>query len=129
MFITMSLRLRKDDATACRRPPWSRSDFDALDGERLQIAGRIFGIEHLAVEEGFLAARRRCRDVGGRDAERLGGVLPEVLAVDLGDQRSGVETGLVLAPADVLGEEPEIVALERIGGLVLPEAHLLRRVL
>jgi hypothetical protein len=37
---------------------------DPLDGERLQVGGGIFRIEHLAVEEGLLAARRRRRNLG-----------------------------------------------------------------
>src|SRR5712691_973788 len=92
------------------------SDLNALDGQGLQIRRRILGIEHLAVEEGLLAARLRRRNIGGRDAHFLGRLAPEILAVDLADQRLGVETRLVLAPADVLGEEPEVMALERIGG-------------
>ena len=59
----------------------------------------------------------------------LGRLAPQVLAVDLADQRLGVGAGLELAPADVLGEEPEVVALERIGGEVVPVAHDVRRVL
>src|SRR5262245_35796695 len=38
------------------RPPGS--NLHALDGQRLQVGGRIRGIEDLAVEEGLLAARR-----------------------------------------------------------------------
>ena len=40
-----------------------------------------------------------------------------------------VEADLELAPADVLGEEPEVVALERVGGEFIPVAHHLRMLL
>src|SRR5450631_3062290 len=73
-----------------------RSDVNTLDGQGLQIRRRILGIEHLAVEEGLLAARGGGRDIGGGNAELLGRVLPEVFAVDLGDQRLGVVTRFVL---------------------------------
>src|SRR3954453_3718034 len=105
------------------------SDFDTLDGKRLQIRRWIFRIEHLAVEEGLLAAGGRGRNIGRRNAELLGGVLPEVFAVHLFDQRLAVEAGLVFAPADILRHEPEVMALERIGSLVAPEPHDMRRVL
>ena len=64
-----------------------------------------------------------------RDAELLCRLAPEVLAVDLGDQRLGVDVCLELAPADVLGDEPEVMTLERIGGVVGPVAHHMRAVL
>src|SRR6478672_3356203 len=102
----------------CARP-CSNSYVNTLDRQGLQIGRGIFGIEHLAVEEGLLAARGRGRDVG--DAKLLRRVFPEILAVDLSDQRLGVEVRFVLAPADVLGQEPEIVAPERLGCLVAPE--------
>src|SRR5215813_1923770 len=102
------------------------SNLDALDGQGFQIRGRIFGIEHLAVEEGLLAARRGRRDVRGGNAKLLGGLLPEIFTVDLGDQRLGVEAGLELAPADILGKEPEIMALERIRCVIGPEPHDVR---
>src|SRR4029453_6988266 len=94
------------------------SDLNTLDRQRLQIRSRIFRIEHLAVEEGLLAARGRSRNVGSGDSHRLGSLFPEILTVDLGDQRLGVEARFILAPADVLSEEPEIVALERIGRMI-----------
>src|SRR5713101_893879 len=94
-----------------------RSDVNTLDGQRLEVRRRIFGIEHLAVEEGLLAARLGGRDIGGGNAQGLGGIAPDVLTVDLGDQRLGVIAGFIFAPADILGEEPEIVTLERIRGV------------
>src|SRR6185436_3069171 len=39
------------------------SDINTLDRQRLQVSGRIFGIEYLAIEEGLLAARGRSRNV------------------------------------------------------------------
>ncbi len=54
-----------------RRGPACSSDLDTLDRQALEVRVRIFRIEHLAVEEGLLAARRRGRNVGRRDAERL----------------------------------------------------------
>ena len=75
------------------RPRRVNHDLDAFDREALEIGGGIFGIENLAVEEGLLAARGRGRDVGGGNAERLGGFAPHVLAVDLLDQRLGVGVG------------------------------------
>src|SRR5262245_63874710 len=41
----------------------------------------------------------------------------------------GVDGRLELAPADVFGDEPEVMALERIGGEVAPVLHNVRRVL
>ena len=90
------------DGTARERAIPLRSDLNTLDGQGLQIRRRIFRIEYLAVEEGLLAARLGCRNIGGGDAEILCGVLPEVLAVDLGDQRLGVVARFVFAPADIL---------------------------
>src|SRR4051812_30963762 len=84
------------------------SDINTLDRQGLQIRSRIFRIEHLAVEEGLLAARGRSRDLGRGDAERLGRVAPHIFAVDLADQRLAVEARLVFAPADILRHEPEI---------------------
>src|SRR6478752_8047200 len=75
--------------------PDCESDLNTLDGQGLQIRCRIFGIEHLAVEEGLLATRGRGWNVGRGNAEVLGRLLPEVLTVDLGDQRLGVVAGLV----------------------------------
>jgi hypothetical protein len=43
----------------------------------------------------------------------------------LADPAFHVEVLRQVAPADVLGEEPQVVALERVGGLVFPVAHLL----
>src|SRR5258708_20277072 len=71
------------DGTARERTVPLRSDLNTLDGQGFQIRRRIFRIEHLAVEEGFLAARLGGRDIGCGDAEILGGFLPEVLVVDL----------------------------------------------
>src|SRR6266702_6670851 len=111
-----------------RRAALPGSNFNTLDGQVLQIRSRVFRIEHLAVEEGLLAARGRGRDFGSGNAELLGGLLPEILTVDLADQRLRVEAGFVLAPADILGEEPEVMALERIGGVVAPVLHDVRAV-
>src|SRR5712672_926092 len=57
----------------------SGSHLDALDRQALEIGRGVGGIEHLAVEKGLLAARGRRRDIGGDDAERLGGLAPQVL--------------------------------------------------
>src|SRR3954468_10850829 len=93
----------------------ARLNLHAFDREALEIGGRIFRIEDLAVEEGLLAARGRGRDFRRRDGQLLRRLPPQVLAVHLANERLDVVASLVLAPADVLGEEPEIVALERIG--------------
>src|SRR6185369_10179833 len=106
--------------------PRAPSDFDALDRERFQIGSRIFGIEHLAVEEGLLAARGGGWNLRGCDTEGLGSIAPHVFAVDLADQRLAVEGSFIFAPSDVLGHEPEIMALERIGGEVAPVLHDVR---
>src|SRR5436190_9245342 len=98
------------DGTERERAVPLRSNVNTLDGQRLQIRRRIFRIEYLAIEEGFLAARGGGRGVRGGDAEFLRGVLPEVFAVDLGDQRLGVVARFIFPPADILGEEPQIVA-------------------
>src|SRR5262249_13866295 len=105
--------------------PLRRSHLDALDGEALEISRRILRIEHFAVEEGLLAARGRGRDIGGRHRERLCGLAPEILAIDLAHERLGVGRRLELAPTNVLGEEPEVVTLEWIGGVLAPELHVL----
>src|SRR5712691_2137696 len=107
----------------------AHSHFEALDEEALEIGAGIGGVEDLAVEEGLLAARRRRRNIGRRHRELLRGRAPEVLAVDLLDQRLAVERRFELAPANVLGDKPEIVALERIGGVLAPELHVLLGVL
>jgi hypothetical protein len=60
-----------DGRAARRRAARFGSDVGTLDGQRLQVGRRIFRIEHLAVEEGFLAARLRGRDIGRGNAERL----------------------------------------------------------
>ena len=94
-----------------------------LMGRLAEIGLRIVRIEDLAVEEGLLAAAVAGRDVACRDAERLGRLAPEIGAVDLVDERLGVGVRLELAPADVLGDEPQVVRLEREGGVVAPELH------
>jgi hypothetical protein len=99
-----------------RRPPREAARAD-------QTSTRI---EDFAVEEGLLAAGRRGRDIARRHAERFRRVAPQILAVDLSDQTLGVVVRLELAPANVLGEEPEVMALERIGGLVAPVLHDVR---
>src|SRR5262245_28908617 len=101
----------------------ARSRFEALDGEALEISARVRRIEDLAVEEGLLAARSGSGNVGRRHRELLGGGAPEVLTVDLLDQRLAVERRLEFAPTDILGDEPEVMALERIGGVLAPELH------
>src|SRR5262245_5215407 len=105
------------------------SDLDALDRQALEVGARIVRIENLAVEERLLAARRGGRDVLGGNTELLGGLAPHVLAVHLGDERLGVEAGLELAPPRVLGDEPQVMALERIGRVVAPVLHDVRAVL
>src|SRR6266705_3597481 len=98
--------------------PYGLSDFSALDREALEIGRWVFGIEDFAVEEGLLAARCRGRNVGSLDRERLCGFAPDVFAVDLVNQRLHVGLRFELAPADILGDEPKIMALEWIGGVV-----------
>src|SRR5205809_704358 len=100
-----------------------------LDRQTGEIGGRILGIEDLPIEEGLYAARRSSGDLIGRDADRRRRPAPEVLAVDLRDQRFGVEVGWQVAPALILGQEPEIVASERIRGVIAPELHHERAVL
>src|SRR5262245_31877347 len=102
------------------------TDLGALDREALEVGAWIVGIENLAVEEGLLAARGRGRNLVGRHTEILCGLAPKVLAVHLLDERLGIEVRFELAPADVFGEEPELVALERVGREVIPVAHDVR---
>src|SRR4026209_1615471 len=96
----------------------TRSHFDAFDRQALEVGAGVVGVEHLAVEEGLLAARRRGRDVGRGQRQRLCGIAPDIFAIHFVYERLGVRTGLELAPADVLGDEPEIVTLEWIGGVL-----------
>src|SRR5580765_4225096 len=110
-----------------RRP--KTSNLDPLDVEALEVSAGIFGIEDLAVEKGFFAARFRGRDIGGCEVERLGCVAPKIFAVDLGDQALRVEARFIFSPTDIFGEEPEIVTLERIRGVIRPIAHDVRAVL
>src|SRR5215211_2946888 len=121
--MAMSTALLFRRANALRGHSLSASDLDALDREALQVSGRVVRIEHLAVEERLPAARRRGRDLIGRDAEILCRLAPEILAVHLADERLGVQRRLELAPPRVFGEEPEIMALERIGGVIAPVLH------
>src|ERR1700712_3230373 len=127
MFIVVLSPFNADAGSPSRT--LTRSDLDALDGEALEIGRRIFRIENLAVEEGLFAARRGRWNVRRGDVELLGGLFPKVLAVDLGDQRLGVEGRVILAPADILGDEPEVVALVRIARVVRPIPHDVRAVL
>src|SRR5690606_30928066 len=100
-----------------------------LDREAVEVGHRVLGVEHLAVEEGLQPARGRGRDVARRHTQFLRGLAPQVLAVHLAHPGLHVEVLGQIAPADVLGEEPQVVALEGVRGLVLPVAHLLRAVL
>src|ERR1041385_2351116 len=102
------------------------ADFCALDRQALQVGDRIFRIEHLAVEERLLATRLGRGNLVGRDGELLGGVAPNVFAIDLRDESFRVGADLELAPADILGEEPEVVARIGIGREFIPVAHHLR---
>src|SRR5581483_10581868 len=122
LFIQISWRKRTGRPLPER--PRGGSDFPALAGETLEIGRRVFGIEDFPVEESFLAARLRSGDVG--HAELLRGFAPEILAVHFSDQRLRVEIRFEFSPANVLGEKPEIVALERIRGVIRPVAHHLR---
>src|ERR1700687_3280706 len=88
---------RIKSGTGFRRNMRLRSHLDALDRQALVVGGGLVGIEHLAVEERLLAARGRRRNVRGGDAESLGGLAPQILAVHFPDERLAVETGLVLA--------------------------------
>ena len=103
----------------------SRHHATFLICRRGEIGLGIRGIEHLAVEEGLLAARRGLGNVGVGGADVLGGLAPQVLAIDLADDRLGVEVSRQLAPALVLGEEPQLVALVGIRDAALPELHQL----
>ena len=58
-----------------------------LDFEARQIGGRVFRIEDLAVEEGFLATRGGGGDLRRGDAQRFRRLAPEVFAIDLLNQR------------------------------------------
>src|SRR4029077_10305881 len=102
------------------------SNLDPLDVEALEVSAGIVRIEDVAVEKGFLAARFRGRDIGGCQVERLGRVAPKILAVDLGDQALRVVSRFIFSPTDIFGEEPEIVTLERIRGVIRPIAHDVR---
>ena len=53
---------------------------------------------------------------------------PQILAVDLRDQRLEVFLARELAPSDILREEPQLVALVGIRGVVAPELHEVRAV-
>src|SRR4051794_9575438 len=101
------------------------SNLSPFDRKALEIGQRIFGIEYLAVEERLLAARRRGWNVGSLDREFLGGGAPDVFAVDLVYEGLHVGLRFELAPADILGDEPKIMALEWIGGVIAPEFHVL----
>src|SRR6185436_14119754 len=102
MFISVLLQLREGWAAAgdrSQRQPNCSTDL-AFDRLALEVVHRVLRVENLAVEEGLLAAGLRGRDLVRRHRQRLGGLAPHVLAVDLADQRFGVGADLELAPAD-----------------------------
>src|SRR5215210_2685942 len=99
-----------------------------LNGKRGEVGGRVVRIEDLAVEEGLAAAAGAARHFGGGHAGAGGGGAPDAFAVHLVDQLRGVRAFGQHAPAHVLREEPQLVAAERIGGVVAPEFHQERRV-
>src|SRR5262245_43097504 len=89
MFIaTISVRTQ-GRAARLGRPSGLR--FEALDAEALEIGLGVLRIEDLAVEEGLLAARGRSGNGGLRHRQRLGRLAPHILAVDLLDQRLGID--------------------------------------
>src|SRR5580765_7311808 len=92
IFISVLLQLREGRAVggnrSLRRPNCS-TDL-AFDGLALEVGHRVLRVENLAVEEGLLAAGLRGWDLVHRDRQRLGGLAPHVLAIDLTDQRLGV---------------------------------------
>ena len=97
----------------------SHSDFDALDRQALEVgASDSSGSNTLPSKKVSLPREVDAGMSAAGDRQRLGGLAPQVLAVDLVDQRLDVGGRLELAPADVLGDEPGVVALERIGGVV-----------
>src|SRR6516165_27942 len=120
---TLILRDATSRLLRMRTRPFEQVSGDTLDREARQIGGGIGGIEDLAVEEGFRTARCRSRDVRFDDTQRLRSLAPEILAVHLIDQGLDIGRGLKLAPADVLGDEPGIMALEGIGNAARPELH------
>src|SRR5262245_43651241 len=69
---------------------------DLLDRKALEIGFGVLRVEDLAVEERLLAARLARRR---RDTQCLRRLAPEILAIDLGDQRLGVEVHRLIAPA------------------------------
>src|SRR5262245_58945488 len=101
---------------------------DALDREALEVLLRFRRIEHFAIEEFFDATRRRLWNLGRRHLELLRRRPPQVLAIDLRDQRLEVFLARELAPSDILREEPQLVALVWIRCVVPPELHEMRAV-
>jgi hypothetical protein len=69
------------------------------------------------------------RNVACGDTERLRRLTPEIGAVDLIDEGLGIGVRVELAPAHVLGNEPQVVRLEGEGGVIAPELHDSGRVL
>src|SRR6185295_1958445 len=101
---------------------------DPLDREALQVLLGLRGIERFGIEEFFDATRRRPGDLRRRHLQLLRRRPPQVLPVDLRDQRLEVFRARELAPSDILREEPQLVALVWIRCVVAPELHQVRTV-
>src|SRR3712207_3472140 len=105
------------------RCSWSSGRRRLLDGQGSEVGGRVLRVEDLAVEEGLAAAAGPARQFGVGHAGPGGGGAPDALAVDLADELRRVRRFRQHAPADVLREEPEVVAAEGVGGVVAPKLH------
>src|SRR5262245_22824250 len=122
MAIRFMSCISEQERAAARGSPLG-SGFQALDRQAFQVVCGVVGIEDLAVEEGLLAARGRGRDDSGWQRQLARRLAPEVLTVDLSDQGLGIKRWLEFAPTHVFADEPQVVALEGIGGEVVPVAH------
>ena len=81
-----------------------------LDREAGQIGHRILRIENLAIEEGFKPPGIGSGNFG--DTHGLRRHAPQISAIHGADQCLDVGVGRQFAPADILRQEPAVVALE-----------------
>ena len=93
MVIEVYLRVAMDGPRASARGPLG-SDLDALDRQAIfRYAAGFSGSNTLPSKKVSLPREVEAGMSAAGDAELLGGLPPEVLAVDLGDQRLGVVAG------------------------------------